>query len=70
MKLRAVATAVMLVALISGSGCALKNEADAQFGDQNFKTAIALIELYKARYGHYPESLGSLTYTGKWDEIS
>ncbi len=39
------------------------------FGDQHFKTAIALVELYNIRYGHYPASLDSLTYIGEWDKI-
>jgi hypothetical protein len=41
--------------------------ADKKFGDQQFKTAISLIELHKLRYGHYPESLNDLTYLGDWD---
>ena len=49
------------------SGCSFKRQADAQFGDQNFKTAVALIELYKTRHGYYPETLRGLTFTGLWD---
>ncbi len=43
--------------------------ANQRFGDQHFKTAIALIELYKVRFGKYPESLDSVKYMGDWDLI-
>jgi len=46
-----------------------KEKANQQFGDQHFKTAIALIELHKVREGAYPESLDSLKFTGDWDKI-
>lgn len=38
------------------------------FGDQNLKTAVALIELHKVRYGRYPDSLRDLKFTGLWDQ--
>ena len=41
--------------------------ADAQFGDQNFKSAIALIELHRVRFGSYPDSLADLRFLGSWD---
>jgi hypothetical protein len=44
--------------------------ADAKFGDQNFKTAIALIELHKVRFGAYPERLADLQFTGDWDVLA
>lgn len=43
---------------------------DAQFGDQHLKTSVALIELHKVRYGHYPETLADLKFTGAWDPIA
>jgi len=43
---------------------------DNQFGDQNLKTAVALIELHKIRYGKYPASLKDLKFTGQWDQIA
>ena len=46
-----------------------KQQADRQFGDQHFKTAIALIELHKIRFGEYPATLDSLKYVGDWDQI-
>lgn len=46
-----------------------KEQANKQFGDQHFKTAIALIELHKVRFGEYPASLDSIKYTGDWDQI-
>jgi hypothetical protein len=43
---------------------------DNMFGDQNLKTAVALIELHKVRYGKYPESLSNLKFTGQWDQLA
>jgi hypothetical protein len=43
---------------------------DNQFGDQHLKTAVALIELHKICYGHYPDSLRDLRFTGDWDAIA
>jgi|GEM_PF-542532 len=70
MGLRFVASIVMLMALALSTGCSIKQEADAKFGDQGFKTVISLIELHKIRFGHYPESLSELKYTGDWDPIA
>ena len=63
------------VAVIAGAlalvfaGCGpFRQQADAQFGDQNFKSAIALIELHKVRFGNYPDSLADLRFTGLWDQ--
>ncbi len=47
----------------------MKEEANQKFGDQHFKTAIALIELHKIREGSYPETLKDLKYIGDWDQI-
>jgi hypothetical protein len=43
---------------------------DNRFGDQHLKTAVALIELHKLRYGAYPESFDDLKFTGQWDQIA
>lgn len=43
---------------------------DYVFGDQHLKTAVALIELYKTRYGHYPKKLSDINYTGQWDAMA
>jgi len=43
---------------------------DNMFGDQHLKTAVALIELHKVRYGKYPDSLQDLKFTGQWDQIA
>jgi hypothetical protein len=43
---------------------------DNLFGDQHMKTAVALIELHKLRYGSYPASLDDLKFTGQWDQIA
>ena len=51
------------------AACQFQEAVDAKFGDQHFKTAIALIELHKTRYGVYPETLKELAFTGEWDAI-
>jgi hypothetical protein len=43
---------------------------DNMFGDQHLKTAVALIELHKVRFGKYPDSLADLKFTGQWDKIA
>lgn len=43
---------------------------DNKFGDQHLKTAVALIELHKVRFGKYPDSLGDLKFTGDWDQLA
>jgi hypothetical protein len=43
---------------------------DNMFGDQYLKTAVALIELHKVRYGRYPQSLSEIRFTGGWDQGS
>lgn len=52
------------------SSCNFQAQADAKFGDQHFKTAIALIELYRLRHGVYPDTLGDITFAGEWDAIA
>jgi len=43
---------------------------DAMFGDQHLKTAVALIELHKVRYGRYPETLKELKSAGHLDQMA
>lgn len=43
---------------------------DEMFGDQHLKTAVALIELHKTRYGKYPDTLRDLKFTGQWDQLA
>ena len=43
---------------------------DNTFGDQHLKTAVALIELHKIRYGHYPRDFSELKFVGEWDNIA
>jgi hypothetical protein len=43
---------------------------DNAFGDQHLKTAVALIELHKVRYGKYPGSLSEIKFTGQWDQFA
>lgn len=45
------------------------DEANSKFADQYFKTAVAQIEIYNIRYGHFPETLDSLTFLGDWDKM-
>ena len=60
----------LLASVIAFSGCAIQQEADRKFGDQHFKTAVALIELHKIRFGEYPASLNDLKFVGEWDQIA
>ena len=63
---------VTLLFSISFYSCHMGNiteQANKEFGDQHFKTAIALIELHKIRFGSYPESLDSIKYIGQWDQM-
>ena len=51
------------------TGCGqFRQQADTQFGDQNFKSAIALIELHKVRFGSYPNTVADLKFLGSWDQ--
>jgi hypothetical protein len=59
-----------LLVLITVTGCDFKKEADAKFGDQHFKTVIALVELHKVRSGTYPNTLKDMPFTGDWDAIA
>src|SRR5215510_7462253 len=61
---------VGLSVVVALGACALKQQADAKFGDQHFKTTVALVELYKIRHGTYPESLSALDFVGDWDRIA
>ena len=45
-------------------------EANKKFGDQHFKTAIALIELHKVRTGAYPRELREIEFYGDWDTMA
>ena len=62
----------LLAMMVVGAGgaCKFKQRADAAFGDQHFKTAIALVELYKVRQGSYPEALTALDFVGDWDKAA
>ncbi|MBW2160444.1 MAG: hypothetical protein JRH14_10880 [Deltaproteobacteria bacterium] len=55
--------------LIATSGCTLPKWPDQEFGDQNFKSAIAHVELHKTRTGAYPRDLEELETLGQWDQL-
>lgn len=60
------------VLIFTMSSCALGDLTEGvnqKFGDQHFKTVIALIELHRVRHGEYPQSLKKLEFTGDWDAI-
>jgi hypothetical protein len=63
-------TVAGLVLFMSVAACNFKQQADAKFGDQHFKTVIALVELYKVRHGAYPEALSDLDFIGDWDRLA
>jgi hypothetical protein len=61
----------VVAGFVLASGCGrLTAGADAKFGDQHFKTAVALVELYHVRHGTYPTSLAALDFVGEWDAIA
>lgn len=64
----AIAVIALAIFLIVKSG--VTSGPDKMFGDQHLKTAVALIELHKVRYGAYPESLDDLKFVGDWDGIA
>ena len=64
---RVAGASIVLIALV---GCDFQQTADSKFGDQHFKTVIALVELHKTRTGSYPESLNDLRFVGDWDAIA
>jgi len=56
--IRKLAVGLVIALVFAGAGCQrLTGEVDAKFGDQHFKTAVALVELYHVRHGVYPASL-------------
>jgi hypothetical protein len=69
---------VLVVAVVGGGIIAYRSliasgitsAFDNKFGDQHLKTAVALIELHKIRFGKYPDSLRDLKFTGEWDQIA
>ena len=61
---------VTIVLSLALSGCTVQKEFDQKFGDQHFKTSVALIELHKVRFGEYPNSLNDLKFVGEWDQIA
>lgn len=63
-----VAMIFLLFGIIRMSG--ITKVPDKMFGDQHLKTAVALIELHKVRYGKYPDSLSDLKFAGEWDQIA
>jgi hypothetical protein len=61
------AVAIFLVIhYITASG--ITRPLDNMFGDQYLKTTVALVELYKVRYGRYPNSPRDIRFAGDWDQ--
>lgn len=71
-----VVLAVALMAAVGGGALFLllrsgiTGPIDNKFGDQHLKTTVALVELHKTRFGHYPQQLSDLRFTGEWDAIA
>lgn len=62
----------VLCALLLSVACvdeAFMKESTAKFADQQFKSAIALVELHKIRTGEYPASLEEARFPGDWDKL-
>lgn len=61
---------VALALVLATAGCGeFRAKLESQMMDQNFKSAVAFIELHKLRYGAYPDSLGALTFTAEFDQM-
>lgn len=58
----------LLTSLLSGCNIEVPG-ADKAFGNQNFVSAISMIEMHKLRHGQYPQSLSELEFLGDWDGI-
>lgn len=59
---------LLFITILTLASCKkFTEQANKQFGDQHFKTAIALIELHKVRNGSYPDKMTDLEYLGDWD---
>ena len=71
-----IALSVALVAAIGGAAVfvllrsGITGPIDNKFGDQHLKTTVALVELHKTRFGHYPRQLSELRFAGEWDAIA
>lgn len=69
MKKNLIIISILILINVSCNIGEFKEQANQQFGDQHFKTAISLIELHKIREGEYPNTLKDLKYLGDWDRI-
>ena len=69
-ELRRIVVIAATAVTLGATACQFQQATDAKFGDQSFKTAISLIELYHVRHGVYPAALTDLDFTGDWDAIS
>lgn len=65
---------ILIVLLgLTFTSCEFKNleeKSNSKFADQNFKTAIALIELYNIRHGSYPANLEAIDFLSEWDKLT
>ena len=59
-------TIFLVIHYVTASG--ITRPWDNMFGDQYLKTTVALVELYKVRYGRYPKSLRDIRFAGDWDQ--
>ncbi|WP_028025444.1 hypothetical protein [Enterovibrio calviensis] len=63
-------TVLIFLMTVVMSGCDFPTESmDEKFGEQNFNSAISLIELHNVRNGSYPQRLDDLEFLGEWDAI-
>ena len=69
LRMKRIVSILLMALLLTGCFDFPNEELDKKFGDQHFKTAIALIELHKVRYGEYPKTLKDIKFTGDWDAI-
>lgn len=67
MKIRTVLLLLCLTSCIPKEAKDQMKKMQEMLADQNFKYAIAHIEVYKLRHGEYPPSLNQLEYLSQMD---
>lgn len=64
---------IIMLTLILVTGCdelqEFQEQANQQFSEQHFVSAVAHIELHKTRNGSYPDDLHQIRFLGDWDKI-
>ncbi len=69
MRLR-FALPIALVFVLATAACGeWRAQMASEMAAQNFRSAVAFIELHKLQFGAYPDSLAELKFTGEFDQM-